>query len=482
MKEKFLYLTIFLLIFFIFTQNSFANSIVNSPWRNLYAHPNSINIKKTFIEFRGVSKEEIYINGAKRGELSWKNSKEKIIKWSFRYTDEYVFMVSVLTEQGYRTIMYIPQDGDTTTYIGLGKETIDGKWHTVERNLQEDLQRTEPNNHILLINAFICRGKGDFGAIEMRSIEDTKEWKKLFSFSNNVSKVYDKEKKKEVVSFDDASGKISYIYRFSKEKTKHVTRLSWEFKYQKDFVILVSLFTKKGYKTLLYTSEKKSGKYHIGLGGSSIRKRWNFIERDLKKDLQRVDPDNEIVYLNAFIYKGEGRFTQLQVVENRKNYSKREVFEMLFLKMLPSEEENYISSCSTVPSLKLIGGDLVHLELHEPYIEKGFVAKDCTKNELSVTILGEVDTEKIGQNVLHYITTDESGNTRTLSRVIMVGLDGNETVDLDHNSIEIEDLNQEDIELESDGVDEAYEAIKKKIEEALLDIDYEIGDEIIINY
>jgi hypothetical protein len=100
------------------------------------------------------------------------NSDPNSIEWRMNYSEPYTVYVSVDTTDGHRYLSYNSSDFDdlsqdydeigTEDYIhhGLGGETRNGQWHVINRNLLDDLQEAEPDNHIIATNSFYIRGSG----------------------------------------------------------------------------------------------------------------------------------------------------------------------------------------------------------------------------------------------------------------------------------------------------------------------------------
>jgi len=120
-------------------------------------------------KLQSKTSRDTYINGAKTGEKAWNNKTDRIIKWDFNFDKSFVIMVSLKTKDGYRDLVYTSSDDNGNLYFGLGKYMVAGRWQTISRNLEEDLHKYEPNNEIISVNAFILRGSGKMGKIELLS-------------------------------------------------------------------------------------------------------------------------------------------------------------------------------------------------------------------------------------------------------------------------------------------------------------------------
>ena len=171
--------------------------------------------RKTVIEFQSKTSRDTYINGAKTGKKAWNNRKDKIIRWDFNFPKSFVIMVSVKTKDGYRDLIYTSGNDNGNLYFGLGKHIISGTWQSITRDLEEDLHKYEPNNEILSVNAFIIRGSGRIGKIEM--LTRKKEKKKIVS-----------EDKKALTD-----KKVEDIVKNVEEKIKNIIRQEQESKQKK---------------------------------------------------------------------------------------------------------------------------------------------------------------------------------------------------------------------------------------------------------
>ncbi len=153
-------------------------------------------------EFKSKSSRDTYINGAKQGKRAW-HEKSSIIVWELKYHESYVILIGVKTLDGERNLIYTSGEEGGVLYFGLGESTIDGSWHRIQRDLDADLQLYEPNNSIVEVNAFIVRGSGRVGNIEMlrssqkiqKKIETPKELfvkKEIASESKHHAPIQDK--------------------------------------------------------------------------------------------------------------------------------------------------------------------------------------------------------------------------------------------------------------------------------------------------
>ena len=95
----------------------------------------------------------------------WNDTHFKSIEWSMRYSEPFVVYIAVQTKNGFRYLNYTPVAtnalGDATyVHHGLGAATQDGNWHTITRNLEQDLKEAQPDNELQAILGFLIRGSG----------------------------------------------------------------------------------------------------------------------------------------------------------------------------------------------------------------------------------------------------------------------------------------------------------------------------------
>lgn len=91
-----------------------------------------------------------------------------------------------------------------------------------------------------------------------------------------------------------------------------------------------------------------------------------------------------------------------------------------FIKVLI--EENDGSESDLAPIIEINGDELIELEVGEKYNDPGAIAKDHKGNDLtdSISITGEVDTNKAGQYTITYLVEDSAGNTSKVNRTVLV--------------------------------------------------------------
>ena len=274
-------------------------------------------------------------------------------------------------------------------------------------------------------------------------------WHALYGDTLGVIKeVEDPEKNYKVMEFQSQSSRDTYINGAStgveawKEKR---TIINWEMKFSESYVIMIAVETLEGLRNLIYTAGEEGGTLYFGLGAMTIDGTWHRIRRDLEADLQRYEPNNSIVAVNAFLVRGSGRIGAIQLlgasnstplVVSTVNVKKKRALpppvqvsaeEVKTSVVKPSEShKNSLPTVrsNTPPVIKLNEAELIYHQLGEPFFDPSATAKDSQGRSLKVDTLGEVDINNIGRYVLTYIATDSAGNTATQARVVMVYKEG----------------------------------------------------------
>ena len=129
------------------------------------------------------------LNGYRLGnhagsEGSWGNTTEKVISWDMKFSEDFNILVTIESTLGQRYLVYSPISdnagikGSEGNYIhqGLGLDAKNGLWQRVSRDLEADLQKFEPGNHIVSINGLFVRGSGLIDNIELSTIQYPPMW------------------------------------------------------------------------------------------------------------------------------------------------------------------------------------------------------------------------------------------------------------------------------------------------------------------
>ena len=135
--------------------------------------------KSRVVLLKGKDIKSGYMLPMERNSKRWCKSRGKSLKWSIKTRYDFVILVSLQTTNGHRYIIYTPSDDSLGAgYYGLGRDSIDGKWHRFKRDLDLDLKRYEPDNNIIAVDTFFIRGREiRIDDIEIESIKDIKKKK-----------------------------------------------------------------------------------------------------------------------------------------------------------------------------------------------------------------------------------------------------------------------------------------------------------------
>ena len=125
------------------------------------------------ITLSGTGRSNGYIVGNWAGKVgAWAEMNRDTVSWDIKYSESYSFYYTVTTTKGERYMYYSSAANNrgiigNGLYIhhGLGEGYKDGKWHTITRNLEDDLTEFEPDNHIVAINGLLIRGSGSIDNI-----------------------------------------------------------------------------------------------------------------------------------------------------------------------------------------------------------------------------------------------------------------------------------------------------------------------------
>ena len=103
----------------------------------------------------------------------WNDTHFKSIEWSMRYSEPFTVYIAAQTTNGFRYLYYTSAATSTlgdSTYVhhGLGATFQDGNWHTVIRNLEQDLKEAQPDNELQSILGFLIRGSGKVDDVQTR--------------------------------------------------------------------------------------------------------------------------------------------------------------------------------------------------------------------------------------------------------------------------------------------------------------------------
>jgi len=310
--------------------------------------------------------------------------------------------------------------------------------------------------------------------------KEVKRWRVLGSTPlGMVTNVYDKDKSSYVIKFKGEGTKSAYML-MSREgaswnnEEEHI--LHWQMNYGEDFVIIVGMETRKGKRYLIYTPGVKNGYMQYGLGANSSDGTWQRYTRNLQKDLERFENNNQIKSVETFVIRGSGRIDNVKMM--KKNFSKKEVVKKekkkvskkkkVFKKKKISKKKKVSkknrqkiktirkSKIDSTPVITIQGDNPLYLDIGEIFIDPGVHANDKEDGVLPVISSENIDNRKEGRYSVIYMATDSSGNAAVDTRYVEIGEGGGDTEERIHqrerssrSSIEEKiDQREEDEEIE----------------------------------
>ncbi len=310
--------------------------------------------------------------------------------------------------------------------------------------------------------------------------EDKKisRWETLNPSSSAVIKnVLDKSKDSRVIEFDGDGTKSAYILRINEMEDKKL--FHWQMKYSEDFVIFISLETKRGKRYLIYTPGNKNGYMQYGLGYASISGTWQRYSRNLEEDLQYFDNRNSIIKVNSFVIRGSGRVDNIKImkelnsktIERARDISRKIEKKPLVkkLKKQPSKiKKKYLkrkirTTTDTIPVITVEGENPLFLSLGETFKEPGVSAYDKEDGDLIVTSSENIDMHKEGKYSVIYIAIDSMGNAAIDKRYVVVG-DEEEVEEENNEEKSPEESNKPIPSSKDDDTDAQYRLEERELE------------------
>ena len=127
---------------------------------------------KSIYKFNAIKKEKF-----KKGE---KNRYEYWLSWEMKYKKDFVIILILQTTQGKSYLIYTSGNHNSYHQFGLGDDILDGEWHTIKRNLQEDLDYFDNRKKLLSIKTFVIKGDGSIDNLktEIKKVEKKKSKKR----------------------------------------------------------------------------------------------------------------------------------------------------------------------------------------------------------------------------------------------------------------------------------------------------------------
>ena len=139
------------------------------------------------------------------------------LSWEMKYKEDFVIMVIVGTNRGKDYILYTPSNENSYKQYGLGIDTMDGKWHSFKRNLQEDLSYYDNRVNVVSICSFVIRGSGNIDNI-ITNVENISKIKKIKMPTVEIPRI--KTPKVKISKVRIPEEEIGHIYKMDKIMTR----------------------------------------------------------------------------------------------------------------------------------------------------------------------------------------------------------------------------------------------------------------------
>lgn len=116
------------------------------------------------IALNGSGMSSKYCLGNDSGEY-WHETRSNVLQWSMLYNEDFSVFIPVMTKNGFRYMIYTASSSDNlgtgiVIHHGIGENITDGNWHTINRDLEQDLKEAQPDNELLEVLGFSIRGSG----------------------------------------------------------------------------------------------------------------------------------------------------------------------------------------------------------------------------------------------------------------------------------------------------------------------------------
>ena len=255
------------------------------------------------------------------------------------------------------------------------------------------------------LNAKLYEDAEDKNVIRWNILSSSKE--------GTVRIVYDKAKRSNVIKFEGESQDSTYILPLDDSNNIYPPHkeilLQWEMQYSKNYLILIRINTIKGIRTLIYSSKTREKLFQYKLGEHTISSQWRQYTRNIQKDLQQYEPDNQLLSLKSFVIRGNGKIDNIQLLEEKHTEIKK-----LTPKKIPQIN-------IPLPTITIQGDNPLILKKGEAYIEMGATAYDVNGSKLDISISNDIDINIDGEYTVMYITTNSIGNSAIDKRIVRVG-------------------------------------------------------------
>ncbi|RUM76764.1 MAG: hypothetical protein DSZ11_00085, partial [Sulfurovum sp.] len=84
------------------------------------------------------------------------------------------------------------------------------------------------------------------------------------------------------------------------------------------------------------------------------------------------------------------------------------------------KREHLLSPNKDVPTITLINGNKIYLDLGKKFIDPGVIAEDSNGVPLDVEVIGDINVSQVNSYPLHYLAIDKNGNATSVTRTIVI--------------------------------------------------------------
>ncbi|MEI6092252.1 MAG: NHL repeat-containing protein, partial [bacterium] len=272
----------------------------------------------------------------------WKIRTNIILQWKIKTKEPYKVFVLGDTLQGKYILSYDSTDSvgtyDSSNGIisyGLGKETIDGRWNVITRDVEQDIKKLVPSMDISSVSAFLVRGNGQITDIKLLAESPigsdlAKDWSVYDNEPKGaeIKKVNDVEKGDVVETYGD--GVLNgYKYTGFSGNVESDGRpfISLDMKFSEPFDVALLLQTDTIARYIHYVPkpvdfvEQKDGELYIGVGDTFTDNRWHTIYRDLDSDIKLINKTSKYAFCQELLLRGSGKIGKILFFSDNINES-----------------------------------------------------------------------------------------------------------------------------------------------------------------
>jgi YD repeat-containing protein len=138
-----------------------------------------------------------------------------------------------------------------------------------------------------------------------------------------ITNIFDDIRNSNVIEFSGSGTANGYRLRYddnSNWNDSTFKNIEWSMRYSDYFTIYIATQTLNGFRYLYYTASNTDNLgdatyIHHGLGSAVKDNTWHTFTRNLENDLKEAQPDNELLSIDAFLIRGNGRVDDIKTVD-----------------------------------------------------------------------------------------------------------------------------------------------------------------------